>query len=187
MGGDVKAGELWEPYASQVLAGLKGAKQLANSRDPEWLKTGLLADAVYANADFIRGHRDAAVELMRGLYQAIDFWKKNPSEANKIIAEGLKFKVPDVELVLGKNGSGTDGGLYPYTFLETARFCGVAPGDPPFGQRNGEIYAHWRLINQWWLTFEQVKTTIPAIRGVDCSLLRELYETGLAGEPAPNY
>jgi NitT/TauT family transport system substrate-binding protein len=187
MGGDVKAGELWEPYASQVLNGLPGSKQMATSRDAEWAKTGLLADAVYGNADFIRNNRDAAVQLMRGLYQAVDFWKQNPAEANKIIADGLKFSVADVENVIGKDGGGLDAGLYPYTFMEAARFCGAAPGNPPFEQRNGEIYAHWRLVNEWWKTFELVKSDIPAIRGVDCSLLRELYETGLGGEPDPTY
>ena len=144
-------------------------------------------DAVYANANFLRDHRDAALELMAGLYKAIDFWQKNPAEGNKIIAAGLKFKVEDVELVLGKDGSARDGGLAPYTFLETARYCGVAPGDPPFGQKNGQIYASWRLINEWWVTFGLVKSMIAPTRGIDCSLLRELYETGLAGEPDPHY
>ncbi len=187
MGGDVAAGELWEPYASQVLAGLSGSKRLADSRSEEWTKTGLLADAVYMNADFIREHRDAAVELMAALYKAVDLWKKNPGEVNQIIADGLKFDIKDVELVLGKDGSGTDAGLYPYTFTEAARFCGVMPGDPPFGQKSGQIYAHWRLINEWWIKFQQVKVEIPAVRGIDCSLHRELYETGFAGTPDPNY
>lgn len=187
MGGDVAAGELWEPYASQVLAGLPGSKKVADSRSEEWTSTGLLADAVYMNADFIHAHRDAAVELMRALYQAVDLWKSNPGEVNQIIADGLKFDIKDVELVLGKDGSGTDAGLYPYTFVEAARFCGVMPGDPPFGQKNGQIYAHWRLVNEWWLKFQQVKTEVPAARGIDCSLHRELYESGLAGTPEPTY
>ena len=68
-----------------------------------------------------------------------------------------------------------------------AVFCGVAPGDPPFGQKNGQIYAEWRQINEWWVTFGLVKSMIPASHGVDCSLLRDLHETGLAGEPDPHY
>ena len=187
MGGDVAAGELWEPYASQVLAGLEGAKKVADSRDEEWAKTGLLADAVYMNAEFIRNKRDAAVELMAALYKAVDLWKSNPAEVNRIIAGGLKFDVKDVELVIGKDGGGIDAGLYPYTFAEAARFCGVMPGDPPFGQKNGQIYAHWRLVNEWWIKFRQVNGAIPGARGIDCSLHRELYETGYAGTPEPNY
>jgi NitT/TauT family transport system substrate-binding protein len=185
-GGDVAAGELWEPYASQVLAGLEGSKQVTNSRDEQWLKSGLLADAVYMNADFIRNHRAAAAELMAALYKAVDFWKSNPAEAHQIIAAGLKFDVADVELVVGKDGSGLDGGLYPYTFLEAARFCGAAPGNPPFGQTNGQITAHWKLVNDWWKRFELVKGDLPAEGGIDCSLLKELHEAKLQDQLTHN-
>jgi NitT/TauT family transport system substrate-binding protein len=181
-GGDVAAGELWEPYASQVLAGSDGAKQATNSRDPKWLKTGLLADAVYMNADFIRDRRPAAVALMSGLYKAVDFWKSNPAEAEQIIADGLKFAIADVELVLGKDGTGLDGGLYPYTFLEAARFCGAAPGDPPFGQAHGQIYEHWRMVNDWWTRFQLVRGVMPAQQGIDCSLHKELQDAGFASQ-----
>jgi len=175
-GGDIAAGELWEPYASQVLSGLAGSKQLTNSRDERWLKTGLLADALYMNADFIRDHRAAAIELLGALYKAVDFWKSNPAEANQIIADGLKFDVKDVELVIGKDGGGLDAGLYPYTFLEAARFCGAAPGNPPFDQTNGGIFDHWKLVNDWWIKFELVKGELPSDDGIDCSLHKELFE-----------
>lgn len=175
-GGDIAAGELWEPYASQVLSGLDGARQATNSRDEKWLKTGLLADALYMNADFVRDHHAAAVELLGALYKAVDFWKSNPAEANQIIADGLKFQIADVEEVIGKDGSGTDAGLYPYTFLEAARFCGSAPGDPPFGQSNGGIFEHWKLVNKWWIRFELVKGDLPPDNGIDCSMHKELFD-----------
>jgi NitT/TauT family transport system substrate-binding protein len=182
MGGDIAAGELWEPYASQVLGGLEGSKQATNSRDPKWLKTGLLADGVYFNADFIRDRRDVAMELLAALYKAVDFWKANPAEGNQIIADGLKFAVADVEQVIGKDGTGLDGGLYPYTFLEAARFCGAAPGDPPFEQANGGMFDHWKLVNDWWVRFELVKGEMPAENGMDCSLHKSLHEAGLQNE-----
>lgn len=182
MGGDIAAGELWEPYASQVLSGLEGSKQVTNSRDPQWLKSGLLADAIYMNADFIRDRRAVAVELLGALYKAVDFWISNPAEANQIIANGLKFNVADVEQVIGKDGSGLDGGLYPYTFLEAARFCGAAPGNPPFEQANGGMFDHWKLVNNWWIRFELVKSELPPDKGMDCTLHKDLYEAGLQNE-----
>lgn len=185
-GGDIAAGELWEPYASQVLSGLDGARQATNSRDEKWLKTGLLADALYMNADFVRDHRAAAVELLGALYKAVDFWKSNPAEANRIIADGLKFQVADVEQVIGKDGSGTDAGLYPYTFLEAARFCGSAPGDPPFGQSNGGIFEHWKLVNEWWIRFELVKGDLPPNNGIDCSMHKELFDAKFQDQLAHN-
>lgn len=180
MGGDVAAGELWEPYASQVLGGWEGAKVATNSRDEKWLKTGLIADALYMNADFVRDHRAAAVELLGALYKAVDLWKSNPAEVNQIIADGLKFGIADVELVMGKDGSGLDGGLYMYTFQEAARFCGAIAGDPPFGQTNGGIYEHWKLVNDWWIEFELVKGATDGQTGIDCSMHKELAEAGFA-------
>ena len=67
------------------------------------------------------------------------------------------MSVPDVELVLGKDGTGLDSGLDPYTFIQAAQFCGVAPGDPPFGQTNGQMVDHFKLTNAWWVKFGVVK------------------------------
>lgn len=88
------------------------------------------------------------------------------------------MSVEDVELVIGADGTGKDGGLYPYDFIEAARFCGVAEGDPPFGQTNGQMYEHWRLLNEWWIKFGQMDRTVEPEEGLDCSLLGELAESG---------
>ena len=133
------------------------------------------------NADFIEQRRDVAMKTMRALYDAIAWWQQNPEEGNRIIAEGMKMPLEDVELVIGKDGSGKDGGLYPYSFLEAARFCGAAPGDPPFGQSNGQIEDHWRMTNEWWIKFGQMSETIEPSRGIDCSLLGDLHGAGYGG------
>ena len=178
IGGDVAAGEFWDPYGDQVLKTIAGTRMVANSRDPFWLKNALIADSVFMNSNFIKDRREVAVKTMKALYDAIAWWRKHPKEGNEIIAKGMKMPVADVELVLGKDGTGKDGGLYPYSFMETARFCGSAPGDPPFGQHNGQIYDHWRMTNKWWIKFGQMKKTIKPEAGIDCSLLTDLYKAG---------
>jgi len=181
IGGSVGGAELWEPFGTQTLEAVPGAKVVASTKDPEWAKNALIADAHFVNEDWAKAHRETALKAMKAMYDAIAWWKKNPEEGNKIIAEGMKMSVPDVELVIGKDGTGLDAGLYPYTFMEAARFCGVAPGDPPFGQKNGQMVDHFKLTNSWWVKFGVVKEEFPPEKGIDCSLLKDLYDGGYRG------
>ena len=127
IGGDVAAAEFWEPFGTQVLEAREGTTLAAHSREPFWLQNALIADALFMNATFIQDRRDVALKTMKALYDAIAWWRENPAEGNEIIARRMKMSLEDVELVIGKDGSGTDGGLYPYSFIETAQFCGSAP------------------------------------------------------------
>ena len=179
--GSIAAAQLWEPFASQTLAAMPGSKVVATTTDKEWASGGLIADAHFMNADWLKAQRPTAVKAMKALYDAIAWWKKNPTEGNKIIADGLKMSVPDIELVLGKDGTGLDGGLYPYTFIEAARSCGVDPGDPPFGQKNGLLYEHFKLTNTWWVKFALVKEMYDPAKTVDCGVLKDLYDSGYRG------
>ncbi len=181
IGGSVGGAELWEPFGTQTLEAVPGAKVVASTKDPEWAKNALIADAHFVNEDWAKSHRETALKAMKAMYDAIAWWKKNPEEGNKIIADGMKMSVPDVELVIGKDGTGLDAGLYPYTFMEAARFCGVAPGDPPFGQKNGQMVDHFKLTNSWWVKFGVVKEDYPPEKGIDCSLLKDLYDGGYRG------
>lgn len=178
IGGDVAASEFWEPFGQQLLDNLEGSHVLAQSREPDLLKSALIADAVFMNTDFIVERNDVAVETMQALYDAIAWWRENPAEGNEIIARNFKMQIEDVELVLGKDGTGEDGGMYPYSFFEAARFCGVAEGNPPFGQTNGQIVEHFSLINDWWVKFGLMSKHVDPAEGIDCSLLETLETAG---------
>ena len=52
--------------------------------------------------------------------------------------------VADFEVVIGNNGTGRNSGIYAYTFIEAAKFCGLAPANPPFG-----MIDHYKLTNFW--------------------------------------
>jgi NitT/TauT family transport system substrate-binding protein len=181
IGKSVGAAEVWEPFGKQILAAIPGAKVVANSGEDEWAKNALVGDAHYINANWVKDHRGTALKALRAMYDAIAWWKKNPTEGNKIIADGMKMSVPDVELVLGKDGTGLDSGLYPYSFMEAAKFCGAAPGEPPFNQKNGQLADHYKLTNDWWVKFGLVKANYPTDAGIDCSLLKDLYDSGYRG------
>jgi len=181
IGGSVGAAELWEPFGTQALGAVPGSTVVASTANPEWASTALIADAHYVNSDWAKNKRPVALKAVKAMYDAIAWWKKNPTEGNKIIADGMKMSVADVELVIGKDGTGRDSGLVPYTFLEAAQFCGAAPGDPPFGQKNGQMVDHYKLTNSWWVKFGVVKENYPPEKGIDCSLLKDLYDSGYRG------
>lgn len=180
IGGDVSAAEFWDPFGPQLLDAQPDMRLASQSREGSWLQTALIADAVFRSSDFIEERNEVAVKAMKAYYDAIAWWQENPVEGNEIIARRLKMSLADVELVLGKDGSGKDGGLYPYSFEEAARFCGVLSGEPPFGQSNGQINDHWRLVNDWWVKFGQMSKTISPEKGIDCSLHGALVKGGYA-------
>lgn len=179
--GTIAAAQLWEPFASQTLKSVPNSNVVASTRNKEWTSNALLADAHFMNPVWIKENRPTAMKAMKAMYDAIAWWKKNPTEGNKIIADGMKMSVADVELVIGKDGTGLDGGLYPFTFIEAARSCGVAPGDPPLGQKNGQIYEQFKLTNTWWVKFDLVKEMQDPAKAVDCSVHKDLYDSGYRG------
>ena len=176
--GQIAAAELWDPYGTQVLEELPGARELSNSREEYWLKEALIADAIFVTDEMIETRRGVLVELMAGRYQAVEWWRKNSAEGNKIIADAMQFSIEDVESILGGVNNPEDGTLYMYSLEESARFCGVAEGEPPFGQRNGQIVDHWKLTNDWWIKFGLMTGDADPAKGIDCSILKDTLAAG---------
>jgi NitT/TauT family transport system substrate-binding protein len=178
IGGDVAAAQFWEPFGSNTLEALPGSRVVASTTDERWHENALIADSIYMSDKFITERRDVAIKALQAYYDAIEWWIANPAEGNEITARGMKMALEDVELVIGADGSRLDGGIYPYTFIEAARFCGSAPGEPPFGQTNGQMAEHWRMTNEWWIKFGLMSETLDPSAGTDCSLLADLHEAG---------
>ncbi len=174
--GKVAAGEFWEPFGSNVLKALPEAKVAATSKDPYFKKTALLADGMYMSGGFLENPSAAALAV-KAYFEAVKYWKENPAEGNRIIAEGLQFPIEDVELVIGKDGSSTDGGIYPFNWEESSQFMGLTEGTPPFGV-NGQIAEHWKLTNEWWMKFGVVKSVHPMESGVSLEPMKVLSDTG---------
>ena len=174
--GKVAAGEFWEPFGSNVLKALPDATVAATSKDPYFKKTALLADGMYMSGAFLEKGYVSALAI-KAYFEAVKYWKENPAEGNQIIADGLKFPVADVELVIGADGSSTDGGIYPFNWTESSQFMGLTEGKPPFGE-SGEILNHWKLTNEWWVKFGVVKDTYPMEAGIDLAPMKTLKQSG---------
>jgi NitT/TauT family transport system substrate-binding protein len=174
VGGSISAGVFWEPFASNVLEVREGARLVANSADPEWLRSGVIADAIYMNSDFVAAKPEVAAEFVRSYFEAIAWRAENPDEGNAIIAEAMRMPVEDVGAVLGT--AEAEGDLYVYSFAESARLCGAIEGDPPFGQTNGQITQIWGTISTWWVRLGRLPE-MPAST-VNCSLVETLAAAG---------
>ena len=185
IGGDVMAGEFWEPYGSQVLDNLEGSWAAASTDEPFFMQTGLLSDAIFFSDDLINNRRDVAVKLLKAMFDGQAYWQENPAEANQIVAEQMQFSLEDVESILGANAGYCAHGLYLGTFMTAATFCGAAPGEPGHQMANGGIAGSWRLINDWWLKLGLMENEVAPESGLDCSLLKELYDSGYRGAETP--
>ena len=171
--GQLSSAELWDPYGPQVLEELPGSREMSQSG------RGILAQGgpdrrrrvrlrrVHLGAPRPAGGADQGT-LRGGRVVAPD-----PAEGNAMIAEVLQWGVADVEPILGGENNPDDGTLYMYSLEESAQFCGVAEGEPPFGQRNGQNTDHWELTNTWWVTFGLMTETVDPAMGIDCSIIKD--------------
>ena len=181
MSGQVAAAELWAPFNTEVLENLPGSRSVANSLETQWLESGLIADAIFMSNDLLDNRRDLAVKTLQAIFKGVEHWRANSEVDNQVIADAVGFPMADVEAIIG-NGKLTtevakndikDGTLYMYTLEDTARFCGVAPGNPPFGQQNGQMVDHWNLTQKWWVNFGFMTDVADPAKGLDCALVKE--------------
>ncbi|MCY4478937.1 MAG: hypothetical protein OXB97_03490 [Rhodospirillales bacterium] len=96
-----------------------------------------------------------------------------PDEKQRFLPAVEQVVVEIAHLFAEKNFIADDGTLYMYGLEESAQFCGVAEGEPPFGQRNGQLADHWELTNKWWLTFGLMTETVAPAEGIDCSIFKD--------------
>ncbi len=181
MSGQVAAAELWAPFNTEVLENLPGSRSVANSLETQWLESGLIADAIFMSNDLLDNRRDLAVKTLQAIFKGVEHWRANSEVDNQVISDAVGFPMADVEAIIG-NGKLTtevakndikDGTLYMYTLEDTARFCGVAPGNPPFGQKNGQMVDHWNLTQKWWVNFGFMTDVADPAKGLDCALVKE--------------
>ncbi len=182
LSGDLAAAYMYEPWVSKLLEALPGARSVANTAQPEFLKTGMFSDAIYMNREFVTERREDALAMLRARWEAVGWWSANTAEANRIIAEYLDWPLADVEAVVGTTGKHVEGGIYMMSFDESARLCGVLPGDPPIGLGNGRIYDTIALINEWWVELGLLQKLHDPKQGTDCSLMGDLVAAGYRQE-----
>lgn len=84
--GKISAGMTWEPWLSKANE-TKGGKVLVSSKD----EPGLITDIVMARTDSIEKRREDVKKVMRAFFEALDWWEKNSTEGNAIIAKNFNL------------------------------------------------------------------------------------------------
>jgi NitT/TauT family transport system substrate-binding protein len=185
LGGDVAAGEFWEPFGSKVLAGMPGARVVADSSEEKRIGTALLGDGMYMSSALLEQRPRAAELAMQAYFAAVDWWKANPEEGNRIIADAIKFSVDDVAMVIGTDGQILKGGIWVFDKEEAGRFMSLIPGELPLGMKNGQIVEHWNTTNEWWIKFGQAAAMHDWQSGVALEPLRAVLQQAGLTESAP--
>ena len=175
--GDIAAAYMYEPYTSKLTGAVPGTQIVADTAQDLYKKMGLFGDSIYMNTNFIKNNRKAALDMLKVRWDAVQYWHDNTAEVNKMWAEYLKWPVEDIEFVSGTNGKFFLGGIYMFDFNQSAQYCGVMAGEPPFGT-NGGFGDAVKTTNEWWVKLGVLKDVHDPAKGIDCSLMGELANGG---------
>jgi len=89
--GKLDAAVVWEPWLTQANQ-RKGGHVLISSRE----FPGYIVDVISVRQDFIDQNPDAVLGLVKAWNDAVDFYKANPAEGNKIMAKALSLSEEEI-------------------------------------------------------------------------------------------
>ncbi|WNZ44883.1 ABC transporter substrate-binding protein [Leptolyngbya boryana CZ1] len=96
--GRAKAAVTWEPYLSTSAKQAPNAHILTTSRE----KPGLLLDLLIVHQEYAKTNPDAVSGVIKAWFDAVEYWKANPTQANAVIAKGLGVSEQEVsEMIKG--------------------------------------------------------------------------------------
>ncbi|WP_322883534.1 ABC transporter substrate-binding protein (plasmid) [Sinorhizobium medicae] len=84
--GRLDAAATWDPWLSKAKE--RGGHVLASSAD----KPGLIVDTVAFRADVIEKRPNEVKSFIKAYFEAYDYWKSSPADANAIMAKALGIK-----------------------------------------------------------------------------------------------
>jgi NitT/TauT family transport system substrate-binding protein len=179
----------YEPFASQSLT-RAGSKIFTTSLDDRTWERGLISDAIACNEDWMKAKPEAARELLRAWFEAVNWWKENPAEGNAIVAKGLGWPESDVRLT--QNGAvmlNTNQNLGAFGLAGAKPLCEDLPAEAPrapesgkgwgalFGGKDceaGYAFATWDLFSDTYLKAGVIQKDVPSADGYDTSIMESL-------------
>lgn len=87
----VDAAVVWEPSISKILSDVKGSKKIFSSKDVP----GSIPDLLVIKSDIAEKRPADVQKIVNAWYKAVDWWRKNPDEAVKIMAARTDTPVAD--------------------------------------------------------------------------------------------
>ena len=92
LAGKVDAAVTWEPWLTRAKQKPGGHILIDSSKTP-----GLIVDVMVIRRGVITAHPDAVRGAVQGWYRAVDYWKKNPADADRIMAKAVGGWLKDVK------------------------------------------------------------------------------------------
>lgn len=155
--GNVDAAVTWEPWLTKASETPYGHILVTSKDSP-----GLILDVLLANRDFAANHPDAVKGLLKAWFEALDYCKNNPDDANAIMAKGLGLSKEEF--------ADTVKGVRFADYEENRRYFGLNnSGQAPYI----DVFQKAQNI---WLREGLIKDTVQPDKAVDTSFLRDLYK-----------
>jgi NitT/TauT family transport system substrate-binding protein len=185
------------PFAAQSLK-REGAHVLKSSLTDKTWERGLIGDVIACHEGWLKDEPEVAKELLRAWFEAVDWWKENPEEGNRIVAEGLGWDEGDVrlnqhgavQLNLKQNlgAFGLEGGEALCKNLPEG-----APRAPADAQGWGSLFngedcvngyagPTWDLFNMVYNKVDVAGSIVPAEEGLNSAVVAGLRDDGVHQE-----
>jgi len=138
LSGKVDAAVTWEPWLSRAKQAPHGHILVDSSSTP-----GLIVDVLVIRRDVLTAHPEAVRAAIQGWYKAVNYWKKNPADADRIMAKAVGGWLKDV-----KTFQETLGGVRYYDQAINRDY--MAPG--------GQIYVTAQNAIDIWSSLGKINT-----------------------------
>ncbi|MCK4784706.1 MAG: ABC transporter substrate-binding protein [Desulfobacteraceae bacterium] len=183
------------PFSLQTIK-RPGSHILKTSLTDRTWERGLISESISVNEKWLREKPEVAKEVLRAWFEAVNWWKENPNEGNKIIAKGLDWPIEDVRL--------NQYGAIILNLDQNLGAFGIADGKPPcmsipdgaprtstgpsgwgkelFGGTpdcvRGYVYDTYNLFNDVYIEAGVAQAKADAKEGLSTTILQQLLDDG---------
>ncbi len=140
--GDVDAVAIWEPHLSQSMAGGKGKLLVSTAT-----ATNLIADVLFARADWLKEHEEEMGAFARAWFQGEAELTREPDEEVDVIAKAFAQSKEETRSVLSK--------IKPATFADNRVFFGLERERAPY-------LSLYEDASHFWQREGVIKEPVPA-------------------------
>lgn len=146
----------YEPWLSKAKE-RAGGKVLISTADEK----GVIVDSLSVDEKVLKEQPQDVKKVMRAWFEAVDFWRKNPNEANELMAKHYNMSSQEFsELISGL--------IWP-TYEQNLTYFGTK-------ENPGRIYQVSDIFSDVFLQTKSIKSKPDMAKAIDDSFLRTLYE-----------
>ena len=150
--GKVDAAVTWEPWLTKAKQTEFGKVLLSSDQTP-----GIIVDTLAFHKDFVTQYPDAVKAINKSWFEALEYAKTNPADANAIMAKAMDQTVEEFEAT-----------------LPTVKFYGPAENDTYFGTKDtpGTIFGIADKAADLWLKEKLIDAKPTSANIIDGSYLK---------------